>query len=69
MYQFKLKPQVSTLVVMMIIIFSQFAKAAKYLYKATECAGDPSVAYNGLLKCVPSTELPEVCRQYLQRVP
>lgn len=49
-------------------IYSYF-KAAKYLYKATECSGDPSVAFNGLLKCVPNTELPSVCERYLQKVP
>lgn len=54
----------------LILLFLHFSKAAKYLYKATECSGgDPSVAFNGLLKCVPNTELPEVCRRYLQRVP
>ncbi|XP_031639627.1 tetratricopeptide repeat protein 37-like, partial [Contarinia nasturtii] len=44
-------------------------KAAEHLYKATECPGDASVAFQGLLKCVPNTEMPDVCKKYLQRVP
>lgn len=48
---------------------SIFFQAAKFLYDAIECSGDPSAAFNGLLKCVPIHEIPEVCKKYLERVP
>lgn len=51
-----------------VVVFND-CKAAKYLYIALEGSGDPKHAFNGLLQCVPNTELPDVCRQYLQRVP
>lgn len=50
---------------------SQFfiLKAASFLRKATKCGGDPSVAYLGLMKCVPNDEVPDVCEKYLKHAP
>lgn len=43
--------------------------AVKYLKKATECSKDPIHAYQGLLKCAPIDEIPEIAKNYLKAAP